>query len=342
MNKVISIDHGNQQIKTINHIFSASFIEGSYQLGIGADVLSYNGKTYTLSDESLPVQNDKTQDDRYFILTLFALGKELASDAAKLEMADKLRKHIKHSPPDTINVEVLVGLPLQHFETHKKRFKKYFYNPDTEQPIIQFEFNKTPMRVRIVKATVYPQGYAAAFTVADRLQGSRIVNIVDIGGYTVDCLQMDNFVPDATRCTSLYWGIMPLFESINSQVRASGRNNIKDIIIEDILKKDKAALADYSEKRIALIHSAAQAHANRMVAEIAAKGFDLEEDRTVFMGGGALLMKDYIVDTGKVLKPLFIHDILGSESDDPEAICVKANAIGYMSLFELQSGRKST
>ena len=342
MSKVISIDHGNRLIKTINHIFPASFIEGSYQLGIGSNVLLYKGKTYTLTDESLPVQNDKTQDDRYFILTLFALGKELEREATRLEIAGMLKKHIKQCPSDTIKVELLVGLPLQHFETHKKRFKRYFYNPDAEPLTIEYEFNKIPLKVCIANATVYPQGYAAAFTVADRLQGSRVVNIVDIGGYTVDCLQMTNFIPDATRCTSLYWGIMPLFESINSQVRASGRNNIKDVIIEDILKKDKAALEEYTEERIALIHSAAQAHANRMVAEIAAKGFDLEEDRTVFMGGGALLMKDYIKGTGKVLKPVFIHDILGSESDDPEAICVKANAIGYMSLFELQSRRKNT
>ena len=80
MTKTISIDHGNRKIKTQNNTFSSAFVESSILPTLGGDILHYNGKEYTLIDQCMPQQNDKTVDDRYFILTLFAIGKEFAKD----------------------------------------------------------------------------------------------------------------------------------------------------------------------------------------------------------------------------------------------------------------------
>ena len=68
--------------------------------------MNYEGKTYILTDQSLPVLNDKTEDGRFFILSLFAIGKELVSEA---ELFRKLTPH------DHIKIELLIGLPLQHY-----------------------------------------------------------------------------------------------------------------------------------------------------------------------------------------------------------------------------------
>ena len=87
MKKIISIDHGNRFIKTIHNIFPASYMESSYLPSIGGDVLKYEGKVYTIVDQSLPVLNDKASDERYFHLTLIAIGKELAEAA---DMVNKL------------------------------------------------------------------------------------------------------------------------------------------------------------------------------------------------------------------------------------------------------------
>jgi len=66
-------------------------------------VLKYQGKVYTLIDEILPVFSDKTEDERYFILSFFAIGKELVSEA---ELYRKLTPH------DPIKIQLLIGLPL--------------------------------------------------------------------------------------------------------------------------------------------------------------------------------------------------------------------------------------
>jgi plasmid segregation protein ParM len=259
------------------------------------------------------VQNDKTEDERYFILSLFAIGKELADEA---ELMSKL------TPNDHIKIELLIGLPLQHYEVYKDKFRRYFTD---RKDIIHYELNGRKYSIRIADTHVFPQAYSAALTVCNKLADSRVVNIVDLGGFTVDCLQLNNFKPNMALCTSLYWGVNTLFQSINDQARAQGGNDISTSIIEGILEKDPDFLGRYSQKRIDIVTSAAISHVNRMLAEIAQKGFDLEEDTTVFMGGGSILLKDYFLKSGKVKKPVFIDDI-------------HANAKGYMLAYDMQNG----
>jgi len=311
MKTVISIDHGNRLIKSTRQVFPSSFLESKYLPSIGGDVLNYEGKTYTLADQNLPVLNDKTEDERYFILSLFAIGKELTKEA---EMLHRLTPH------DHIKVDMLIGLPLQHYEAYKKKYMRYF---SERGGVIRYELNGKPYAIQIKDVHAFPQAFAAAVTVYDRLKDSNAVNVVDIGGFTVDCLQLNNFRPNMTLCTSLYWGVNTLFQSINDQMRSVGGRDISNNIIEGILKKDPADLAEYSEKRISMVTSSAISHVKRMLAEIAQKGFDLEEDKTVFMGGGSILLEDYIIRTGKVKKPIFIDD-------------VHANAKGYRLMYDMK------
>lgn len=37
----------------------------------------YRGKYYTLTDQRIPYRRDKTEDERFFILTLFAIAHEI-------------------------------------------------------------------------------------------------------------------------------------------------------------------------------------------------------------------------------------------------------------------------
>jgi len=52
----------------------------------------------------------------------------------------------------------------------------------------------------------------------------------------------------------------------------------------------------------------------------------LVENRTVFVGGGSILLKKYIKESGIIADPFFVHD-------------VRANAKGYQLLYD---NRKST
>ena len=71
---LIAIDHGNKQTKLVR---SEPFISGLSESEVqpfGSDVLKYEDKYYQISDQRIPYRRDKTEDDRFFILTLFGIS----------------------------------------------------------------------------------------------------------------------------------------------------------------------------------------------------------------------------------------------------------------------------
>ncbi len=78
---LIAIDHGNFAIKTVNHSFVAGLSEHTVKPPMTDEILEYGGKFWTLSGKRLSYMKDKTNDERYFILTLIAIAKELETAA---------------------------------------------------------------------------------------------------------------------------------------------------------------------------------------------------------------------------------------------------------------------
>ena len=298
---LIAIDHGNKNIKTVSHVFPACFVESGHLPAIGSDTLVYNGKEYVLTNGRKAQKDDKAIDEDYFVLTLFAIGKELASSGggfAKNSMVD---------------VTLLAGLPPLHVKELGRRFAEYLKRPDS----INFSFNSLPMSVMIKNVYIYPQAYAAALTALEHFKDAKTVSLIDCGGYTVDILQLTDLRPDMNICTSLYFGTNTLFQRINERVRAAGRKNIPDMVIEDILLEPEP---DASPERIELVQSQTAEFAKTMLHEAAQAGLDLQENRTVFVGGGSILLKKYIQESGLVAKPIFVNN-------------VHANAAGYNIIY---------
>jgi len=301
----VSVDHGNRHIKTPTHVFPASYTESGHLPSFGGDVLNYMGKEYTLVDQRMPQKTDKTKDNSYFILTLLAIGKELAGvihDAV---------------PSEHIEIDLLIGLPPLHCKEMSPRFTDYFKNHATP---LSFVLSKRTYVISIADVYVYPQAYAAVMTVKERLLATPMVGLVDIGGYTVDLLQLVGLRPDMSVCTSLYGGVNSLFQKINEQVRATGAKNIPDNIIEGILLNDAKVMSGCSQERIDLVRSNAEQFTTELLLSVAQSGLDLTENQTVFVGGGSILLRDYIKKSGMVANPFFV-----------ENVC--ANAEGYQLLY---------
>lgn len=74
---LISIDNGNYAVKTPNFSFINGITEHSVEPPLADELLEYKGAFYTLSSTRMPYMRDKTRDDRCFVLSLFAIGKEL-------------------------------------------------------------------------------------------------------------------------------------------------------------------------------------------------------------------------------------------------------------------------
>ena len=85
---LIAVDHGNYSIKTPNFSFVAGLAEHTVR-PITDDYLEYDGRFWTLTETRLYYMRDKTQDNRYFVLTLFAIIKELEKASGKIKSCKK-------------------------------------------------------------------------------------------------------------------------------------------------------------------------------------------------------------------------------------------------------------
>lgn len=96
---LIGVDHGNKQIKTVHCNPFVSGLKQSVTRPFGQNVLRYQNTYYTLSTERIPYRKDKTEDDRFFILTLFALAGEIeargaySSEVQRIQLAVGCRRH---------------------------------------------------------------------------------------------------------------------------------------------------------------------------------------------------------------------------------------------------------
>ena len=70
------VDHATRLSKP-HFVFSSGLADYPIRPPVDTDILEYGGKYWTLSGKRISYMRDKTKDDRYFILTLFAIAKEL-------------------------------------------------------------------------------------------------------------------------------------------------------------------------------------------------------------------------------------------------------------------------
>ena len=167
---LVCIDHGNKQIKTTSRTFTSGLMESDTRPPFGDNIMFYNGKYYTLSDQRIPYIRDKTEDDRFFILTLFAIAYEINAAG-------------RYAPDQLMDIQLAVGLPPAHYGTQYKRFAQYFL----DRGMIGFEFNGKVYSICITEAICFPQALAATAPVFKQLQLGTVAKaiVIDIGGFTV-------------------------------------------------------------------------------------------------------------------------------------------------------------
>lgn len=112
---------------------------------------------------------DKTQDDRFFILTLFAIARKLVRTGSSSPLSQ---------------IDLAVGLLPEHYGVLKDRFANYFRRKDP----IRFVYHDRPYMIAINHVLVFPQAYAAVIPNSDLVVKTARLFLVDIGGYTTDVL----------------------------------------------------------------------------------------------------------------------------------------------------------
>ena len=282
----IGVDHGYAAIKTVHLAFPAGLAAYEHEPYTRRDVLEYGGKFYVVGSGRQPLQKDKTRTEDYYLLTLAAIAKEL---------------EYRHAER-TCSVILAAGLPLTSFGRNKKKFRKYLLR-DSQTAAFRYEGRDYAVAIRDVE--LFPQGYSAILTQSGLLDEPSVI-LADIGGWTVDLMRLDGRIPSAATCRSRELGMIRCLDEIAEQVRRALGITLTTAQIESVLRGDASRIGDQAK---AIIHAQAEQYVRDLLAAIMESGLDVGAMPTVFLGGGAALLKRYVPPAGALFQPVILDDI---------------------------------
>ena len=263
------------------------------------DVLEYEGKFYKVGTVRQEVKDTKVEDDSFYLLTLAAVAKELK------------RRGLAEA-----KVFLAVGLPLTRFGAEKNDFIKYL----TKNKRVSFKYENEPYHIEIDDVAVFPQCYAA---VVDKIPAmAKKTLIVDIGSWTIDIMPVINKSPDESKCVTIPKGLITCMRSINEQCVRQLNGEVDESEIQNIMRYGRS---DIDDEYFAIIKAEIEDFVDKVYNSIREFGYNLKTTPIVFVGGGAVVMKNF----GS-------HDARNISYN----LDVKANARGYEQLATM--GLKST
>ena len=282
----IGVDHGYAAMKSAHFSFPSGLVEYDHEPYTQQNVLEYGGKFYVVGSGRQLLQKDKTLTEDYYLLTLAAVAKELACRKADA----------------TASVHLAAGLPLTSFGRDKKKFRAYLLRDG--RPVF-FRFEESAYTVRITEVSLFPQGYAAVLTQPDLLNEPSVI-LADIGGWTVDLMRIDNWVPNAVTCRSLELGMIRCLDEIAEQVRRKLVLSMTAAQIESVLCGEANSVDDNAKT---IIHREADSYVRRLLSAITESGLDARAMPAVFLGGGAALLKRRVRTTEGLCRPVILDDV---------------------------------
>ncbi len=305
---IIGIDNGNANTKTIHTTFTSGITMHDLKPPMADEIIKFRDKYYTLSSRRNTYTRDKTKSENCFILSLFAIAKEIIEDG-------------KYEPE--MDIDLAVGLPPEHYSLLKDKFASYFKSYGEH---VEFQYNDKPFAINIGSVMVFPQAFSAVVSKPSKLKNYSRTYIVDIGGYTTDVLLLANGKPDLSYCRSLELGIITMNNAIKGRVSTTFDIQIEEEHIYDVLSGKPTILKEDIQQ---YIKEEAEKHAENILDNLREQGIDLKANPAIFAGGGALLLKPFLEKSTKTEVIEFLPDI-------------SANAVGYTLLAKGALRKKSS
>ncbi|WP_417407425.1 ParM/StbA family protein [Hominenteromicrobium sp.] len=265
----VGIDHGYYAIKTRHFSFLAGIAVYSHEPYTLQNTLEYGGKFYVCGTGRQPILRNKTENDNYYLLTLAAIAREIKQRGENTECS----------------VTLAAGLPLAGFGREKKFFREYLLR--SSQPVC-FKFEGVPYKITIEDVKLFPQGYSAIAIHPELIQNEPSVLLMDIGGWTVDLMRLDNGVPNASTCRSLELGMIRCIDETKEQVRRDVGLSVTDAQVERVLAGKPCSM---DEKARSIIRRQGRLYTERLLSAVMESGFDLKAIPVVMLGGGASVVK---------------------------------------------------
>lgn len=298
--KIIGIDHGYGNMKTANCCFKSGIIAYDSEPLFTADMLVYENKYYLIGEGHKEFAPDKIKDEDYYILTLAAIAKELKAEGIT-----------------EAYVHIAAGLPLTWTSGQKNTFAAYL----TKNEEVNFTYRKENYKIRIVGASIYPQGYAAIAPFATKLTDINL--IADIGNGTMNVLYMINGKPQSGKMFTEKFGTYQCTLAVREAFMQKTQREINDYIIEEVLR---TGTAEISAADLKIIKAVATEYVRDIFRRLREHGYDESTMKLYITGGGSCLVKNFYKFNSD--RTVFVEDI-----------CAAAKGYEYLAEIQLSAGK---
>ncbi len=318
---IIGADVGNFDSKSSLTSTPSGFINQINEPYGVEEYLKLDGRYYIPDQSRFKYIENKTLDDKCFVLTLFCIAKQLL-DIGRNNLhipEDEMQDFI--SSIDTIHLGA--GLPPAHMPLYKDALKSYYKNHFGWDGI-KFTYNGFEFDIKLGFCEVFPQDYAAirAYeknTDKPLFNGIQDYYAIDIGGYTVELMFVENGKAQGNKCVSFELGILKMYDNIVADLRRSFGKTYDHKILETFLSGKPTMLPDEVKERI---NELCFEWSNEIINKCRQSGALFDAYPVVMLGGGSLLLQRFIDRSPVISMKQYIEDPC-------------ANAAGYEYLLSI-------
>ena len=302
---IIGIDVGNGYTKTVNSEFVSSVRDfGETKPAIEDKCIEYKGRYYVVGGERTKTKTDNKEDNTDLILALAAIGEELK---------------VRNVTDNPVRVIISEGLPIERCIAENKAKDVEYY---LKGQWVDFEYEGVKRTIYVDDVIVNPQAVSGVIDLLSKKKLPPRCLVVDIGSWTMDVLQVENYQPQGSNIHSFLNGVISCMLSCNEEIRRRTGREVMESQIQEVMRGDKMALPP---KYSSIIEDEVKKYVKNISDVLIENKYNTETLYIVFMGGGATLVERY----GKDLFPMsmFLTDI-------------HANAVGYEQIARVIAKKK--
>ena len=258
---IIGFDDGYQLGKTANYVFdNGVHMIGSMEPTLSEKSLFYDGEYFKVGEGRAAITEDKVSDDDARLRIMAAMAMELRGIG--IHKAD---------------VVLAVGLPFSNYGRDKPKLIDYY----NRQNRLEFTYEGKEYSVVIDRVIVCPQCYSAIASRLGNMKGDYLV--VDIGSKTTDVVYVQNGLP-------IEKAMVKWIKEIQREMKVqTGKDIPEHEVMKIVLKEDSNLPGAYME----LIRGMLREKMHSLELELAERGYSMEYINLIYVGGGALLARDY-------------------------------------------------
>ncbi len=265
---IIGFDDGYQFGKTANFVFkNGVHLLGSVEPTLKENSLLYEGNYFKVCEGRAAITEDKISDDTARIRTMVGMALEL-----------------KYAGLCKAEVILAVGLPFSNYGRDKPKLIDYY----NRQSKLNFTYEGEAYSVTVRNVVVCPQCYSAIAARLGNMKGDYLV--VDIGSKTTDVVYVQDGFPVESKSITIEKATVKWMKEIQHDMKIqAGKEIPENEIMKIVLQEDSNLPKAYAELIRGMLHERVQS----LELELAERGYDLDYVNIIYVGGGALVARDY-------------------------------------------------